>query len=198
VSTAAILDKIHTIKCKPLDTSPIDSNSWFAGFSDADSNFSINIHKRSNRNTTRVQLYYSLEIKQNYHRTDTGLAEGTNISLFPIISKIGLYLGVTVYSRSRLLNDKIFYSFTVMSHNKNSHSKLIAYFEKFPLLSSKFLDYKDWAYILELQKSNKLTTSYLDKAITIRTDFNSTRTTFKWDHLEICYLTIPEPSVPQK
>ena len=121
------------------------------------------------------------------------MAEGTNISLFPIISKIGLYLGVTVYSRSRLLNDKIFYSFTVMSHNKNSHSKLIAYFEKFPLLSSKFLDYKDWSYILELQKSNKLTTSYLDKAVTIRTDFNSTRSTFKWDHLEFCYLTIPEP-----
>lgn len=196
--TAGILDKIHTINSKPLDTSPIDSNSWFAGFSDADSNFSINIHKRSNRNTTRVQLYYSLEIKQNYQRTDTGLAEGTKASFFPIMSKIGLYLGVTVYSRSRLLNDKIFYSFTVMSHNKNSHSKLIAYFEKFPLLSSKFLDYKDWAYILELQKSNKLTTSYLDKAITIRTDFNSTRSTFKWDHLDFCYLTILEPSVPQK
>lgn len=189
-----ILEKIHTLECKPLDTSPIDSNSWFAGFSDADSNFSINIHKRSNRNTTRVQLNYSLEIKQNYHRTVADAAEGTKASFFPIMSKIGLYLGVTVYSRSRLLNDKIFYSFTVMSHNKNSHSKLIAYFEKFPLLSSKFLDYKDWAYILELQRSNKLTTSYLDKAVTIRTDFNSTRSTFKWGHLNSCYLTITEPS----
>jgi LAGLIDADG endonuclease len=191
---AAILEKIHKLECKPLDTSPIDSNSWFAGFSDADSNFSINIHKRSNRNTTRVQLYYSLEIKQNYHRTVADAADGTKASFFPIISKIGLYLGVTVYSRSRLLNDKIFYSFTVMSHNKNSHSKLIAYFEKFPLLSSKFLDYKDWAYILELQRSNKLTTSYLDKAVIIRTDFNSTRSTFKWGHLDSCYLTISEPS----
>lgn len=174
-STISILSKISTIKFKPLDNSAIESNSWFAGFSDADGNFSINIHQRPNKNSTRVQLSYRLEIKQNYHRADS---EGVKASFFTIMSKLAKYLGVNVYSRSRTLNNKEFFSFTIMSHNRNSHLSLISYFNKFPLLSSKFLDYKDWLYVLELQRANPLTTSYLDKAKKIRTDFNSTRTTY--------------------
>lgn len=180
-STKLILSKISKLENKPLDNSAIDSNSWLAGFTDADGNFSINIHKRTNKISTRVQLYYRLEINQNYHKADL---EEKKVSFFPIISKIGLYLGVTVYSRSRLINDKIYYSFIVISANKLSNSKVCDYFNNYPLLSSKYLDYKDWANILELQNLNKNTTSYLDKAIKIRTDFNKTRTTFVWDHLK--------------
>jgi LAGLIDADG endonuclease len=105
------------------------------------------------------------------------------VSFFPIISKIGLFLGVTVYSRSRIIKDKSYYSFTVMSSNKLSNSIVCNYFNTYPLLSSKFLDFKDWAFVLKLQNTNKLTTSYLDRAIEIRSDFNKTRTTFVWDHL---------------
>jgi len=139
-STLSILSKIKKLECKPLDNSPIDENSWLSGFTDSDGNFSINIHKRSDKNSTRVQLYYRLEIRQNYHKTDSN---GLNLSYFPIMSKIGLYFGVTVYSRSRLINDKIFNSFTIIAQNSNSKSKVIDYFSKYPLLSSKYLDYKD-------------------------------------------------------
>lgn len=179
-STIQILSIINKLEKFPLDESPIESNSWFSGFTDADGNFSINIHKRKNRNSTRVQLFYRLEINKNYHKLDS---EGSKVSFFPIMSKIGLFLGVTVFSRSRLTKDKIFYSFTVISHNKDSNLKVCEYFNKFPLLSSKYLDYKDWSDVLNLQNSNKITTSYLDKAIKIRTDFNSTRKTYMWNHL---------------
>ena len=128
------------LKKIPLDSSPIDSNAWLSGFTDADGNFSINIQKRTNKNSTRVQLTYRLEINQNYNKSNT---EENKLSFFPIISKIGLYLGVTVYSRSRIINDKIFYSFIVVSQNKLSNSKVCDYFNKYSLLSSKFLDYKD-------------------------------------------------------
>jgi hypothetical protein len=104
-------------------------------------------------------------------------------SFFPIMSKIGLYLGVTIYSRSRIVKDKIFYSFTVMSHNKSSNANVCLYFNKYPLMSSKFLDYKDWEYVLNLQNLNNLTSSYLDQTIKIKSNFNKTRTTFTWDHL---------------
>jgi hypothetical protein len=179
-SSIEILNKISILESKPLDSSPIDSNAWLSGFTDADGNFSINIHKRTNKNSTRVQLYYRLENNQNYHKLDT---EGNKVSFFPIMSKIGLYLGVTVYSRSRIINDKIYYSFIVVSHNKLSISKVCDYFNKYSLLSSKYLDYKDWSYIYKLQNLNSFTTSYLDNAIKIKTDFNKTRTTFVWDHL---------------
>jgi len=179
-STKLILSKISKLEIKPIDTSPIEKNSWLSGFSDADGNFSINIHKRTNKNSTRVQLYYRLEVNQNYHKADS---EGTKSSFFPIMSKLGLYLGVGVYSRSRLNKDKIYYSYTVISHNKESNSKVCDYFNKYPLLSSKYLDYKDWAHILELQNLNNLTTSYLNTAIKFKTNFNKTRSTFTWDHL---------------
>jgi len=182
-----IINKISLLEIKPLDQSPLETNAWLAGFTDGDGNFSINIQKRTNKNSTRVQLYYRLEINKNYHKLDLN---GNTLSFFPIISKIGLFLGVTVYSRSRIIKDKIYYSFTVMSFNKSSNSIVYNYFNKYPLLSSKFLDFKDWAFILKLQNTNKLTTSYLDKAIQIRYDFNKTRTTFVWDHLKFnCYET---------
>lgn len=104
------------------------------------------------------------------------------------MSIISKFLGVNVLSRSRNKDDNQYYSFTVMAHNKNSQLKLKEYFNNFPLISSKYLDYKDWLHILELKNTNSITTSYLDKAITIRKDFNKTRTTYKWDHLNDCYL----------
>ena len=184
-STKLILSKIYPVEVKPLDTSPINSNAWLSGFTDADGNFSINIHHRSNKNSIRVQLFYRLEIRQTYHRLEP---EGKKVSFFSIMSILASYLGVNVLSRSRIINEKQYYSFIVMAHNKTSISIMNLYFNQFPLLSSKYLDYKDWLYILELQKINSLTTSYLEKAINIRKDFNSTRTTYNWDHLKNCYL----------
>ena len=82
-STKLILSKLNKIELKDIDNSPIDSNPWLSGFSDADANFSINIHKRSNKNLTRVQLFYRLEIRQTYHRLNN---EGEQVSFFSIIS----------------------------------------------------------------------------------------------------------------
>jgi LAGLIDADG endonuclease len=185
-STNLIISKIHHIEPKSLDNSSIDSNSWFSGFSDADANFSINIHKRYNKNSMRVQLYYRLEIKQTYHKLDS---DNKKVSFFSIMSKLGKFLGVNILSRSRIKDDKQYYSYTIMAHNKNSLSKIKEYFSKFPLLSSKYLDFKDWLNILKLQEDNPMTTSYLDKAINTRKNFNRTRTTYNWDHLNDCYLT---------
>ena len=185
VTVQNIISKISPIELKPLDESPISSNSWLSGFTDSDGNFSINIHKRSDKNSTRVQLYYRVEIRQTYHRSDSDLSK---MSYFSIISKIGDYLGVNVYSRTRTLKEKEFYSFTVMAVSKSSVIKTTEYFNQFPLLSSKYLDYVKWSSILELQNSNSLTASYLDAAILAKEDFNNTRTTYNWDHLQNCYL----------
>jgi hypothetical protein len=185
-STKNILSKINQLEVKAMDNSPLDSNPWLAGFSDADANFFINIHKRSNKNLTRVQLYYRLEIRQTYSKLNN---EGEQLSFFPIMSKVASYLGSNVLSRSRIIGEKQYYSFILMAHNQISLNKIIEYFSQFPLLSSKYLDYKAWAYVLELQKANPRTTSYLEEAINIRKDFNATRTTYNWSHLKNCYLT---------
>ena len=230
-STKLILSQIKNLEIKGLDNSPIDSNPWLSGFTDADGHFSINIHKRTNRNSIRVQLFYRLEIRQSYHRfthecsdahvmnamgdilnDDTTLMTmrgsynghvendnenvaafsynasvpagtvdnegGGQVSFFAIMSKIANYLNTSVLSRSRALSDKQFFSFIVMSASKSSLIKTTLYFNKFPLLSSKFLDYKSWLHILELQQNSTMTTAYLNEAIKTKTDFNKTRTTF--------------------
>lgn len=102
------------------------------------------------------------------------------------MSKIAGFLGVSVNSRSRVLNsnNKEFYSFTVVAHNKNSLLKITNYFNKFPLLSSKYLDYKDFQELLILslqtvhQNNIPLSAEYLNEVMKIRKDFNSTRTTY--------------------
>lgn len=111
------------------------------------------------------------------------------MSYFAIMSKVASYLGSNVLSRSRIKGDKQFYSFIVMAHNKVSLNKITDYFNKFPLLSSKHLDYLSWCYVLDLQTQNPRTTSYLDEALVIRKDFNKTRTTYNWNHIKNCYLT---------
>ena len=151
IKTKLIISKIEPIILKSLDTSSIDSNAWLSGFTDSDGNFSINIHKRTNKNSTRVQLFYRMEIRQTYHRLDF---ENKKVSFFPIMSKLALFLNVNLISRSRIINEKQFFSFIVIAHNKESLSIIKEYFFKFPLLSSKYLDFKDWNNILELQKIN--------------------------------------------
>lgn len=105
------------------------------------------------------------------------------------MSIISEYLGVNVLSRIRTIKDRQFYSYIIMTHNKNSKLKLKKYFDKFPLLSSKYLDYLDWVAVLNLQETYSFTNQYLDKALNIRKNFNSTRTTYCWNHLRNCYLS---------
>lgn len=181
-STISILSNIEKIEKKSIDNSTIDSNPWLSGFSDSDSNFSIKITKRKN-GSPRVQLYYRLEIRQTYHRNDTD-----EVSFFPIMSKIGLFLGSNVLSRSRILGEKKFFSFIATAFSKNSINQITDYFNKYPLLSSKRLDYQSWCKVLELQRVNSITTSYIEEALEIRKNFNKTRTTYNWNHLNKSYL----------
>jgi hypothetical protein len=183
--TKLIISQINTLEKKDKDNSSIDSNAWFAGFSDADANFSINIHQRSNRNSTRVQLNYRLEIRENSNRLDL---DGKQESYFTIMSQIASYLGTSVLSRSRIQGDKQYYSFIVMAANDFSRIKCREYFNNFPLLSSKHLDYLSWCNVLELQISNTRVTSYLDQALEIRKYYNRKGSIKNWDHLENCYL----------
>lgn len=50
-----------SIACLGLDNSPIDSNAWLAGFTDADGNFSITVYDRKKNGKvlrTNVQTFF--------------------------------------------------------------------------------------------------------------------------------------------
>lgn len=176
------------INCLGLDLSPIDSNAWLAGFSDGDGNFSITLtdrKKKGNITTKRIQTFFRIELRQNYHR-DASVEQG-GTSYFVILSKIASYLGVNLYSRTREQKDKVFYAFMVISHNAASHDKVINYFKRFPLYSSKYLAYKDWSRVVEqtrLRAGKVLTKEEISEVETIKAQFNSKRKSFDFSHLD--------------
>lgn len=171
-----------------LDLSPIDSNSWLAGFSEGDANFSINLTDRKKKGlvtTKRVQCFFRIELRQNYHREASIEQGGT--SYFKILTDIARYLDVNLYSRSREVKDKIFYSYMVVSHNMNSHLKVIEYFDRYPLYSSKYLAYKDWKSLLEqikIWEGKPLTKENISDIQKIKDQFNKNRTLFDFSHLD--------------
>ena len=58
------------------------------------------------------------------------------------------------------------------------------YFTRYPLFSSKYLDYKDWKEIVLLILENKhYTEEGLIKTDSVRNSMNRQRTFFNWDHL---------------
>lgn len=176
------------INCLSLDLSPIDSNAWLAGFTDGDGNFSItltNRKKKGNVTSKRIQAFFRIELRQTYHR-NVSIEQGGS-SYFVILSKIATYLSVNLYSRIREQKDKSFYAFMVISHSAASHAKVISYFERFPLYSSKYLAYKDWSYVVQqakLRAGKILTQKEISEVEIIKAQFNSKRKSFDFSHLD--------------
>jgi hypothetical protein len=170
-----------------LDNSSIDSNSWLAGFSDADSNFSITTSKRKNGNI-RVQGFYRIEIKQTYSKEVNDELGGS--SFFGIMSKITSYLTVNLLSRTRTKNENIYYSFMAIAHSSLSHNIIRNYLNRYPLFSSKYNDYLDWCKVLDIIKEEKHKSKEgLLECINIKNNMNTKRTSFaNWRHLSNFYI----------
>lgn len=132
-----------------------------------------------------MQAFFRIELRQNYHR-EVSIHQG-GISYFEILDKIARYLKVNLYSRSREQKDKIFYSYSVISHNSESHQKTLEYFDRYPLYSSKYLAYKDWKYVVEqikLRDGKPLTVENIKEIQGIKDQFNSKRKEFDFSHLD--------------
>lgn len=176
-----------SLECLGLDQSDIQSNSWLAGFTDGDGNFSITLTDRKKRGeitNKRVQAFFRIEIRQNYHRNVAEQQGG--VSYFQILSKIAAYLEVNLLSRTRYIEDKVFYAFMVISHSNISHAKVINYFANFPLYSSKYLAYLDWSHVVKqisLRNGKKLTKEEILEVEKIKSQFNSKRKIFDFSHL---------------
>lgn len=172
-----------SIDCLPIDYTPIDSNSWLAGFTDGDGNFSITLTDRKKKGkitNKRVQTFFRLESRQNYHRGDAAAN-----SYFTILSIIAEYLKVNVYSRTRQQKEKLFYAFMVMAHSHVSHIKVRTYFDNFPLYSSKYLSYKDWCRVQDIRaNADILTKEQIEEIKNIKSQFNSKRKVYDFNHLK--------------
>lgn len=142
-------NKFDKLEGLPLDDSDLTSNSWFAGFSDSDSNFKIsfNLWETGEKRgiAKNISFTYQITQRQQYHRT----SEKFSNSYLHIMSLIGNSFNkrVEIINRSRI-NPKtglpyVEQGYAVKIRKKSSILDLIKYFDQFPLLSSKHLDYLD-------------------------------------------------------
>lgn len=114
----------------------IGSTAWLSGMSDADSNFNITLTEK--KTGYSVQRQWRLEITQKTHHGS---------EQYRWAELVSAYLENNLISRHRVVRqngeEKIYSSWKVVAHSENSIKKLEEYFKKYPLYSSKYLDYKD-------------------------------------------------------
>lgn len=173
-----------SIPLRGIDLSPLDSNSWLAGFTDADGSFGITVYNRKKNGVflrTSVQTSFRIEVKQNYSRKVSQDQGGS--SYFNILNEIAAFFTVNLYTRTRKTEDKVYYAFVAVAHNSRSHEIVRKYFDRFPLYSSKYLAYKDWCLVQDLHRGN-LSKEKLDKIKIIKNQFNTKKKVFDFSHLD--------------
>lgn len=176
---------------KPLDTSPIDSNAWLSGMWEADGGFGITISKVSDITVGyRVKLKAKIELTTDYKRP-VSLAVSTN-SYRPILQEIAGYLKVrSVRDVVRHRERGVYYSYVVETSSNLSHQILVSYLSKYPLFSSKYMNYLRWLEVHEmLLKKMHLTLAGFQRCKEIKADFNTNLSpaNITWDHLANFYI----------
>lgn len=131
---------------------------------------------------------YRLSQRARYHRNVT------YSSYLPIMEKIAkeISVNVTIISRNRI-NTKtkekyVENGYLIVVKSLESRLKLINYLERFPLLTSKYLDYSNWKEaqnIVNNKQHKKIEgIAYAEKIINLKNTMNTKRDFFDWKHLE--------------
>lgn len=157
-----------------IDNSFIDSNSWLSGFIDADGHFSVR--------TTISSTYPKIECKFELSQRQFDHNKQNNYSFLNIIA---IYLN-TVVKSIRITKPKPEYR--VRTTSLKGNLILISYLDKFPLYSSKRLNYNDWIKVLNYFKVKEHTKpESIKEIIEIKLKMNDRRTEYNWDHLQKFY-----------
>ena len=160
---------------KDKDLSEIQSNSWLSGFIDADGYFGVTVKKNKYKSVGCI-----FEIVQS-SKNHLGLSK---IDIMILLSE---FLNVNLKTAKRKkLPDYLEY---VVRTNRMINNLIInSYLEKYPLFSSKFLNFKDWVKVLNIIQAEEHKSIMGKNNISlIRDGMNTKRTHFNWDHLQRFY-----------
>lgn len=161
----------------PLKDSLLSDDGWLSGFIDSDGSFSVQ-HTKLENNAKKRKISCRLRIEQRM------LDPITNESYFKILIEISNFLNCSLLTRKQKSTGNEYFVLTASS--KISLEKLVDYLEKYPLYSSKYLDYNDWKKIVLLIFENKhYTEEGINKTDSVKNSMNRQRIKFSWDHLNI-------------
>lgn len=164
-----------TIPKLPLDVSDFNSNPWLAGFTDADGNFLVSLEGEYGltNSTVRGRVKCVFSIKQR------AIDKPTGDSCVPFMSKI-----------ADLFQCKILYKseneITFLAQADKKHYLVTSYFDKYPLMTSKYLDYISFVKAFDYL-GRRLTDKEIIEVQSIKNSMNTNRKHFNWDHLQNFY-----------
>lgn len=159
----------------PLKMNSIAEDAWLSGFIDSDGSFFVQYTKLE-MGAKKRKISCRLRIEQRM------LDPVTNISYSKVLRDIANFLHCTLLTRKQKSTGNEYYNLTASS--RISLNIIINYLDKYPLYSSKYLDYKDWKEIVLLIFENKhYTEEGLNKTYSVKKSMNRQRTYFSWNHL---------------
>jgi hypothetical protein len=161
-----------------LDTSDIGSNSWLTGFTEADGNFSIKI-RDAKPNTETTKRSTSASVNLNFKISQRSYDRPTSSSMYPIMEKISNFLSCNlqiIKNTNTSLKLEPIDTLIAEVSALNKIDNIITYFNKFPLLGMKQLDFNDWKSVyFMIKKREHLTESGRLKINLIKSNMNSKR-----------------------
>ena len=161
----------------PLKENSLLEDSWLSGFIDSDGSFSV-LHTKLENGAKKRKIGCRLRIEQRV------LDPITNESYESVLRNISNFFNCSLLIRNQKSTGNSYYTLTASS--KLSLKIIINYLEKYPLFSSKYLDYKDWKEVAILILENKhYTEEGLSKTDYIKNNMNRKRTFFNWNHLNL-------------
>lgn len=166
--------KIPTfLKKLPLDYSPLSSNAWLSGFIDSDGCFTVRVSDNKNCNTKKISVMLALVQKT---------VSLNNHSLLDIMSKIASFLDCNLKTTQQNTNPQ----YSARTVNLKGNLNVQPYLKKYPLFSSKFLDFMVWEKVL-MMMVNKEHKKNAEVIMKLKKSMNSRRTYFNWNHLKEFY-----------
>ena len=125
---------VSYIPTPDVDNSNLLNNAWLSGFIEADGSFDIRVSQTSGGSSkNRVSARLRLEQRK--------VDPNTRLSYLDVMSSIATALGVSLKISTH--NDNVEY-FLISASSTKSRLIIVNYFTRFPLFSSKRLNYLDW------------------------------------------------------
>lgn len=182
------LEPKNYLVCLNIDNSSFTANSQLAGFSDGDANLNINLiwPCKSKNGYSYIRLTFELvQNRLNEEHLNKYKYFMESLSIF-FKSKLEVH---NISKYDRLGKQK---AWRVRITNKIGASVIVNYFDKYPMFSSKYMNYQNWRNVYEIliiRKEhigiNKLNT--YKKVEKIKNQMNNKRCVFNWDHLNDFY-----------
>jgi hypothetical protein len=167
-----------------LDSSNIGDNAWLSGFIEADGNFYSSISVNSDGIANSIKYYMRISQRAEYIRKNDN--EDPKVSYLPIMTEIANFLNVSnLITINRIKSNYIENAYEVRTVKRLSCELLINYLTKFPLYSSKFLDYLNWVKIHEINKfKGYKSVEGTNHLLELKGSMNTLRSKFDCKHLD--------------